>query len=429
MNERLAEGNINKLLWSLSIPAILGMLSGAIFNVADRIFVGKVSPLALTAVGITMPVQILQMAVILLIGVGSSTLVSIKLGEGKKQEAEDILFLAFKYIIITLIIFAVLFVIFCDPILKILSVSEQVMPYAKSYIMILIVGSVVSIPGYCLNNSMRAIGKANVSMNIILVTSVINIILDPIFIFVLDMGVAGAAFATVISQTILTVYVTMYFYKGKDLPVNLKFVKVANEKRLVKKIIINGSPSFYVQILATFVTIFTNWSLLRYGSDLDVASVTIMSTIFGFYHMVVFGIVHGNQPICGYNWGAKKYDRVLRSLQLSLLYAFILSFALFMVIEFYPAALVGMFTDDAVLLSTTENAVKLYLVMIPLIGLQTVSSQYFQSVGNARLSSLLSLLRYGVILVPAVLILAPTIGVQGIYISNAVSDFIASVVA
>lgn len=429
METKLGTGSVNKLLWEISIPAILGMLSSAIFNVVDRIFVGRIDPLALTAVGITMPIQILQMALVLLIGIGSSTLVSIRLGEGKREEAEGILTLALKYILLAMAAFAVAFVVFCDPLLKLLAVSEQVMPLAKEYILILIVGGVAGIPGYCLNNSMRAVGRANVSMWIILVTSVLNMILDPLFIFVFDLGVAGAALATVLSQFVLTVYIIQYFVRGRNLPVRLRLKKVREERKLLAEILRNGSPSFFVQILATFVNVFINWSLLHYGTDLDIAGVTIISTIFSFYHMVVFGIVQGNQPICGYNWGAKQYDRVAASLRLSLLYAFGLSLLLFAVIQLCPGVLVRLFTSDDALAGLTEQAMRLYLSMIPLIGLQTVSAQYFQSVGRARRSTLLSFLRYGVILVPAVLIAAPRFGVYGIYASYAVSDFIASAVA
>lgn len=429
MQDKLGTAKVNRLLWELSLPAILGMLSSAIFNVVDRIFVGRVDPLALTAVGITMPIQILQMALVLLIGVGSSTLVSIKLGEGKQQEAEGILTLALKYIVIAMAVFAVGFTLFCEPVLKLLSVSEEVLPMARSYILIIIIGGVVGIPGYCLNNSMRAIGKAGVSMRIILITSVLNMILDPIFIFGFGWGIAGAAIATVLSEFVLTVYILWYFRRGKGMPIRLKLSRVAGECKLLIQILRNGSPSFFVQVLATFVNVFINWSLLRYGSDFDLAGVTIISTVFSFYHMVVFGIVQGNQPICGYNWGAKQYGRVSLSLRLSLLYAFGLSLMLFFVIQLCPGILVGLFTSDADLAALTERAMKVYLSMIPLIGLQTVGAQYYQSVGRARLSTILSFLRYGVILVPAVLLAAPRLGVDGIYASYAISDLIASLVA
>lgn len=429
MNNRLGEESINKLLWELSIPAILGMLSGAIFNIVDRIYVGRISSLALTGVGITMPVQILHMSLVLLVGVGTSTLISIRLGEGKKDEAEEILFLALKYIVIAMIAFAGFFLIFEDAILSLLSISEATMPYAKIYIEIIIIGAIIGIPGYCLNNSLRAIGKAAISMKIILFTSVLNIILDPIFIFALDMGIAGAAIATVISQAVLTAYVIYVFATGKDFAINLRFRKVHGEARLFSQIMRNGSPSFLVQVLASFVSIFINWSFLEYGTDLDIASVTIMSTIFSFYHMIVFGIVQGNQPICGFNWGARKYDRVAHSLRLSLMYSFVLSTILFAMIQFFPFIMVRMFTADPELIEITSGAIRVYLSMLPLVGLQTISAQYFQAVGKPKLSSVLSFLRYGVIVVPSILIMAPAFGVNGIYMSNAVSDCIASVIA
>ncbi len=425
----LGTERISKLLWQLSIPAILGMLSSAIFNIVDRIYVGRISSYALTAVGITMPVQIIQMAFILLVGVGSSSFISIKLGEGKKDEAEDILFLALKYIVIFLIAFAVLFMVFLDPILSVLTISDKVLPYAKEYIVIIIVGSIIGIPGYCLNNSLRSIGKAGVSMKIIVITSVMNIILDPIFIFVFRMGIAGAAIATVISQTTLTVYVIYAFIKRKDFAINLKLRKVKGELGLLGKSLKLGMPSFYIQILAAAVNLFINRSLLRFGTDLDIAAITIMSSIYSFYHMIVIGIVQGNNSICGYNWGAKQYARVRRSLELALLYSFLISVFLFIIILVFPQLLVSIFTDDKGLIEMTSSGIRYYLCMLPIIGPLTVSSQYFQVVGKTRLSSILAFLRYGIVIVPAILILAPRLGINGIYISNAMSDGITGAVA
>ncbi|MDD4111498.1 MAG: MATE family efflux transporter [Herbinix sp.] len=425
----LGTERISKLLWQLSIPAILGMLSSAIFNIVDRIYVGRISSYALTAVGITMPVQIIQMAFILLVGVGTSALISIRLGEGKKDEAEDILFLALKYIIIFLISFTILFIIFLDPILSVLSISDNVLPYAKEYIVIIIVGSIIGIPGYCLNNSLRSIGKAGVSMKIIIITSVMNIILDPLFIFVFKMGIAGAAIATVISQTTLTVYVIYAFIKRRDFVINLKLRKISSELSLLGKSLKLGMPSFYIQILAAAVNLFINRNLLKYGTDLDIASITIMASIYSFYHMIVIGIVQGNNSICGYNWGSKQYDRVRKSLELALFYSFLLSVLLFIIILLFPQLLVSIFTDDKALIEITSAGIRFHLCMLPIVGPLTVSSQYFQVVDKTKLSSILAFLRYGIIIVPAILILAPRLGIRGIYISNALSDGITGLVS
>lgn len=429
MNHNLGTEKVSRLLWQLSIPAILGMLSSAIFNIVDRIFVEKVSPYALTAVGITMPIQVLQMAFVLLIGIGSSALVSIKLGEGKKEEAEDVLYLALKYIILFLAVFAGLFLYFLKPLMNLLAVSEHVYPYAKTYIIIIIVGAIIGIPGYCLNNSLRSIGQAKTSMKIVIITSILNMVLDPILIFGLHLGVAGAAIATVISQTVLTIYVIYAFCTRTDFMIRLRKRNVEHEWELLKTGAKMGMPSFFVQILATMVNVFVNKRLVKYGTDLDVAAITIISSIFTFYHMVVMGLVQGNNAICGFNWGAKQYDRVKQSLKLAMTYAFILSLGLFAVIELFPHALVDLFTSKAELSDITVRGIRLYLCMIPLVGLQSVSAQYFQAVGKARKSSILAFLRYGIIIIPSVYFLAPKMGVRGIYLSNAVSDGIASVVA
>lgn len=429
MNHNLGTENINRLLWQLSIPAILGMLSSAIFNIVDRIFVGKISSFALTAVGITMPVQILQMAFVLLIGIGSSSLISIKLGEGKKDEAEDILYLVLKYSVIFLVLFAVVFLIFLNPIMDLLAISANVLPYAKTYIVIIIAGSIIGIPGYCLNNSLRSIGQAKTSMKIVVATSILNILLDPLFIYGFGLGIAGAAIATVISQTVLTVYVIYVFSTREDFMIHLKRRKVKREGELAFSCAKMGTPSFLVQLLATLVNIFVNKSLLKYGTDLDIAAVTIISSVFSFYHMVVTGIVQGNNAICGFNWGAGKYARVRKSLELALFYAFCLSTILFIMIELFPHVLVDIFTDEQELANITVKGIRLYLCMIPLVGLQSISAQYFQAVGYARRSSMLSFLRYGIILIPAILILAPRFGVGGIYLSNAFSDGLASIIA
>ena len=429
MNSKLGQEKISKLLWELSIPAILGMMSSAIFNIADRYFVGKINPLALAGVVITMPVQMLQMAIILLIGIGSATLISIRLGENNKEEAEDILFLSFKYIIISMLIFAMVFLLFCDPILRAIAVSTDVYGYARPYIIIITVGAVVGIPGYCLNNSLRSIGKANITMKAILFSSLLNIILDPILIFTFDMGIAGAAIATVISQAALTIYITYYFITNKELIINLKYKKVPNELEILKKVFTNGSPSFFTQIFASLVNVYINANAVFYGSDLDVAAMTVISTIFSFYHMFVIGLAQGNQPIIGYNWGSKRYDRVKESLIRSLIYSSIISVALWLLIQIYPDILITIFTDDPDLKRIASNGMRIYLFMIPLIGMQTISTQYFQGVGKPKLSTVLMMLKYGLILVPAIFVLAPKIGIKGIYMSNAISDGGASLIA
>lgn len=431
MENNLGTKKVAPLLLELSLPAIVGMLSSAIYNVVDRMFVGRISSLALSGVGITMPIQVLQMAFVLLIGIGSSTMISIKLGEGKKDDAEGILYTAFKYIIIALTLFTILSLVFIEPLFGLLSVSSEASPYAKDYIIIILLGSVVGLPGYCLNNSLRSIGQAAKSMKIILAGSILNIVLDPIFIFTLEMGIRGAALATVISQFYVTVLVLRIFINDKSLPINLKRKHVGSDRDYVPMILKNGSPSFYLQIFATFVGIVTNKAILAIGQDLALASITIMSSIFSFYHMIMAGITQGNQPICGYNYGAKQFDRVRQSLKLSLIAAFGVSMIFYAIIFIFPTELVSLFTKDQVLIEETSKAIKLYLFMLPAAGMHIVSAQYFQAVERPTLSTGLSLLRYGIILVPCIYILPRmfNLGITGVYISNAISDGLACIIA
>lgn len=424
----LGEKKIRTLLWELSVPAILGMLSTAIFNVVDRYFVGKINPLALSGVGITMPIQVLQMAIVFLIGIGSSTLVSIRLGEGKKDEAKDILYLSLRYIIYSMALFAIGFVLLQDFVLQKIGVSEQVYPYAQPYILILMLGAVVGMPGYCLSNSLRSMGKAKVAMKAVLYTSVLNMILDPVFIFIFRLGVSGAAIATVISQLVHTIYILGYFTKAEDLPIRLEKRIIESQWRYAKAICAKGSPSFYVQILASAVGMFVNISIVKYGSDFDVAAITIILTIFGLYHMIVFGIVQGNQPIVGYNWGSRQYARVKEALIFSTFCAFLLSLALFLIIQLRPQWLIGIFADDDKLIEMTSHGMRLYFAALPLFSIQVMGAQYFQAIGKSKLSGFLFFLRNGLIIVPTILILAPKLGVQGVYLSNAISDSVAAIV-
>lgn len=428
MNKELESKKISSLLIQLSVPAITSMLISAIYNIVDRIFVEKISPLALSGVGITMPIQILQMAFVLLIGIGSSTLVSIKLGEKKPHEAEVILYQSYKYIMISMALFSIATIFFINPILDILNVSEEVYPYAKDYIFIMVAGSIFGLPGFCLNNSLRAIGEASTSMKIVVSSAVMNILLDPLFIFTFNMGVKGAALATVISQTYVTFMVFYLFAKSKTFPINLKFTMPV-EKSFLKEIIQNGAPSFYMQVFATIVNITFNRAIVQYGNDLYLAAMTIVQAVYSFYHMVIFGIIQGAQPISGYNFGAKRYDRVRETLVLTIGSSLAIAIAMFAIIQFYPSLLSGIFTSNEELLNLTNYSMKFYLLFLPLTALHSVSSQYFQSVEKPKKASILSMLRYGLILIPLLFIIPRFTGIQGVFISNLISDFIASAVA
>lgn len=429
MKKDLGNDKISKLLLQLSVPAILSMLIAAIYNIVDRIFIGRTNPLGLTAIGITMPFQVIQMAFVLLIGVGGSTLMSIRYGEDDIESAEKILFNSLLYIIISELLLTVLCIVFMEPIFSLLGVSSSVEAYARDYILIILIGGVPGLTGYCLNNMVRSLGFSKQSMIIVFTSSVLNIVLDAIFIFVLDMGVKGAAVATVLSQTLVTVFVIYFFIKNKDVPVKLKFKNNSYNLNTIKEITSNGLPNFYMQIFGTVLGILLNRFIIHYGGDYHLASVTIITSIMMFFTMVIYGISQGAQPIIGYNFGAKKIDRSIYALKSALVVIIIVAVVALVILELVPELFVKLFTNEAELVRITNHNIRLYILGIPFIGIHSIATTYFQSIKKPKISSILYILKYGAVLIPLLFIVPKFMGVDGVYLSNALSDTIAGVVA
>lgn len=429
MSKNLGNDKISKLLLDMSIPAILSMLVAAIYNIVDRIFIGRINPLGLTAIGITMPFQVVQMAFILLIGVGGSTLISIKYGEKKYDSAEKILYNSLVLIIISELIISLVCIIFMDPIFDLMGVSKDVYGYAKDYIWIILIGGVPGLTGYCLNNSVRSLGHAKESMIIVMVSSILNIILDALFIFVFKWGVRGAAIATVISQTMVTVFVLYFFIKAEDIPIKFRKKNASFDLKAVWEIFQNGLPNFYMNLFGTIVSIILNKFIIDFGGDYHLASVTIISSVSLFITMIIYGISQGAQPLIGYNFGANKYHRIVETVKLSSGVIVAISSLFLIFIEFYPKLFVYPYTSDTRLLDITGHNIRIYLLGITFVGIHSIATTYFQSIRRPKISSLLYILRYGGILIPFLYIVPKIIGINGVYLSNALSDTISGVVA
>lgn len=429
MSKNLGNDKISKLLLDMSIPAILSMLVAAICNIVDRIFIGRINPLGLTAIGITMPFQVVQMAFILLIGVGGSTLISIKYGEKKYDSAEKILYNSLVLIIISELIISLVCIIFMDPIFDLMGVSKDVYGYAKDYIWIILIGGVPGLTGYCLNNSVRSLGHAKESMIIVMVSSILNIILDALFIFVFKWGVRGAAIATVISQTMVTVFVLYFFIKAEDIPIKFRKKNASLDLKAVWEIFQNGLPNFYMNLFGTIVSIILNRFIIDFGGDYHLASVTIISSVSLFITMIIYGISQGAQPLIGYNFGANKYHRIVETVKLSSGVIVAISSLFLIFIEFYPKLFVYPYTSDTRLLDITGHNIRIYLLGITFVGIHSIATTYFQSIRRPKISSLLYILRYGGILIPLLYIVPKIIGINGVYLSNALSDTISGVVA
>lgn len=429
MSKNLGNDKISKLLLDMSIPAILSMLVAAIYNIVDRIFIGRINPLGLTAIGITMPFQVVQMAFILLIGVGGSTLISIKYGEKKYDSAEKILYNSLVLIIISELIISLVCIIFMDPIFDLMGVSKDVYGYAKDYIWIILIGGVPGLTGYCLNNSVRSLGHAKESMIIVMVSSILNIILDALFIFVFKWGVRGAAIATVISQTMVTVFVLYFFIKAEDIPIKFRKKNASFDLKAVWEIFQNGLPNFYMNLFGTIVSIILNRFIIDFGGDYHLASVTIISSVSLFITMIIYGISQGAQPLIGYNFGANKYHRIVETVKLSSGVIVAISSLFLIFIEFYPKLFVYPYTSDTRLLDITGYNIRIYLLGITFVGIHSIATTYFQSIRRPKISSLLYILRYGGILIPLLYIVPKIMGINGVYLSNALSDTISGVVA
>ena len=429
MSKDLGNDKISKLLLDMSIPAILSMLVAAIYNIVDRIFIGRINPLGLTAIGITMPFQVVQMSFILLIGVGGSTLISIKYGEKKYDSAEKILYNSLVLIIISELIISLVCIIFMDPIFDLMGVSKDVYGYAKDYIWIILIGGVPGLTGYCLNNSVRSLGHAKESMIIVMVSSILNIILDALFIFVFKWGVKGAAIATVISQTMVTVFVLYFFIKAEDIPIKFRKKNASFDLKAVWEIFQNGLPNFYMNLFGTIVSIILNRFIIDFGGDYHLASVTIISSVSLFITMIIYGISQGAQPLIGYNFGANKYHRIVETVKLTTGVIVAISSLFLIFIEFYPKLFVYPYTSDTRLLDITGHNIRIYLLGITFVGIHSIATTYFQSIRRPKISSLLYILRYGGILIPFLYIVPKIMGINGVYLSNALSDTISGVVA
>lgn len=429
MNKDLANDKISKLLVEMSIPAILSMLVAAIYNIVDRIFIGRTNPLGLTAIGITMPFQVVQMAFVLLIGVGASTLISIKYGEKEYDSAEKILFNALILIIISELIITLACLVFMDPIFDLLGVSKDVYNYAREYIIVILLGGVPGLTGYCLNNCVRSLGHAKESMMIVLISSVLNIGLDALFIFVFKWGVMGAAVATVISQTLVTLFVLYFFINAAHVPIKLRKKKASFDWSSMLEIFKNGLPNFFMNIFGTIVSIILNRFIIDLGSDYHLASVTIITSISMFITMVIYGISQGAQPLIGYNFGANKYDRIVETVKLTTGLIIVISSVFLGIIELYPNIFVYLFTSETRLLDITTKNIKIYLLGITFIGIHSIATTYFQSIRRPKTSSILYILRYGGVLIPLLYIVPNVMGISGVYLSNALSDIISGGIA
>lgn len=425
----LGNAPVGKLLLKFSIPAIVGMLVNALYNTIDRIYIGrKVGELGIAGITIGFPIMIILMAFGMLIGIGSTSLISIKLGEDKKEEAEKILGNGTFLLILIALIVSILGLIFLNPLLRLFGASETILPYSRAYLQIILAGAVFQTIGFGMNNFIRAEGNPKTAMFTMLIGAILNIILDPIFIFIFDMGIRGAAIATILSQAIAAIWVLSYFFGGRStLDIHISNFKL--QLSVVGKILAIGSAPFLMQVAASGITALLNNNLLAYGGDTAIAAFGIINSVTMFILMPIFGINQGAQPIIGYNYGAKQYDRVKSALKLAIIAATSITVTGFAVTRLFPENIIKLFgKGDIELINMATDGITIFLFMLPIIGFQIVSSNYFQAVGKPKHAMLLSLSRQVLFLIPSILILPKFFGLKGVWLAAPVSDSLSSMV-
>jgi putative MATE family efflux protein len=427
---RLEKERIGKLIFEFSLPAIIGMMVMASYNIVDRIFVGRgVGSLAISGIAITFPALIIFMAFSMLVGVGAAAVISIRLGEKKTKEAEETLGNALTLAVVMSSIIVLIFYIFLDPILVAFGGSGEVFQYAKDFSVIMLIGGVFQMVSFTMNNIIRGEGNPKMAMATMIIGAVLNMILNPIFIFGLHWGIKGSAWATVFSQLVSCTWVLIYFF-GKKSHVHFHFKNLFLKKEIVNKIFSIGVSPFIMQIGASIVIVIFNKSLEHYGGDLAIASMAICNAVAMFIVMPIFGINQGIQPIIGYNFGAKLYHRVKRVFELAVAASTIVCIVGFIVVMFFSEDIVGFFSKgDRELIEIGARALRIYLLMLPLIGYQVVNGAYFQSVGKPKQAMILTVTRQLLILIPALLILPRFFQLDGIWIAVPVSDSISAILS
>ena len=425
-SKALGEEKVSKLLWKFSLPAIVGMVVNALYNVVDSIFVGHgVGEIGLAAVTIAFPIMIVLMGFGMLVGVGASAVVSLRMGEQKQQEAEKILGNALTLAVLLSITLTIGILLFLDPILISLGAQETVLPYAREFTKIILLGSIFMYIGFGLNSIVRAEGNPKVAMTTILISAGLNIVLNPLFIFTFKLGIGGSALATVLSQTVSAVWVVAYFLSKKSL-LKLRLANLALDKEIVRSIFKIGMSPFLMQIAASVVTVLFNYSLLQYGGEFAVASIGVINRIAMLMLMPIFGLSQGLQPIIGYNYGAKNYGRVTKALKMAIYAATVFSTIGFLMIQIFDQQIMMLFNDNPELVAMGAQGMRIYLCMLPVIGFQVIGANYFQAVGKAGYAIVLSMSRQLILLIPLILILPGIWGLNGAWLASPIADFVSA---
>ena len=422
----LGTEKIGKLLKQYALPAIIAQTASSLYNMVDSIFIGQgVGPLAISGLAVTFPLMNLSTAFGTLVGAGAATMLSVLLGQKNYKAANKVLGNVVSLNIIIGILFMVLALIFIDPILYFFGASENTLPYAKEYITIILIGNVITHLYFGLNAAMRSSGNPKKAMGLTIFTVLFNTILDPIFIFVLDMGIAGAAWATVLAQAVAMVVVLRHF-SDKSKAFHFEKGLFRLDLRVAKDSLAIGMGPFLMNAAACLVTLFINQQLRDYSGDLGIGAYGICNRLIFMFIMICMGLNQGMQPIAGYNYGAKQYSRVKEVFWMTAKFGTIVTTICFAVGMFAPRIAAGIFTHDEALLDMSAEGLRILTIAFPIVGFQMIGTNFFQSLGMVKKSVILSLSRQILFLLPLLYSLPFWYGAKGVWLSFPISDVLSA---
>ena len=429
--QQMRSGRLVPLILNLAIPAVIAQLINVLYNIVDRMYIGhipEVGAQALTGLGVTFPIIMIVSAFSSFAGAGGAPLASIELGRGNREGAEKILGNAVTMLLFFSVVLTLFFQITKRPLLYLFGASDNTIEYASQYLSIYLMGTIFVQLTLGLNMFITSQGRAKIAMLSVLIGAVTNIVLDPIFIFVCNMGVRGAALATILSQALSTLWV-LRFLTGPQTAIRIRLENLIPSRRIVLRVAALGISPFIMQATESLITIDFNSGLQFYGGDLYVGSMTVMQSVMQLVVVPVQGFTQGCQPIISFNYGAGQNDRVRSTYRIVILTTLIITSVCTLLVICFPGFFGGMFSDNPELIALVERCMPIYMFGMFIFGLQMGCQSAFMGLGQAKISLFLALLRKVILLVPLAIILPRFFGVIGIYYAEPVADILSAVTA
>lgn len=431
----LGTDSLSSLLWRYAMPAIIAQVSSSLYNIIDSIFVGQgVGPMAISGLALTMPVMNLSAAFGAMVGVGSSALTSIRLGQGNKRAAELILGNVVLLNVVMGVAFMALGLFYLDDLLYLFGASDDSIPYAREFMRVILIGNVITHLYLGLNNQLRVTGYPQKAMHTMLLSVVLNLVLCPLFIFVFKWGIAGSAWATVIAQSVALGWQLHHFSNRQNF-LSFRRDSFRFNRDIVRGTLSIGMAPFIMQCCACVVVIFVNNTMQHYGGDLAIGAYGIVNRVAFLFTMVVMGLNHGMQPIVGYNYGAKNYERVRRILFMTIGWATVVTTVGFLICQLFPEYVVRLFAkedgsgDATQLIALASHGLQAILIAFPIVGFSIVVGNFFQYIGKAKRAILLSMTRQLIFILPLLVVLPPLWGQDGVWYSIPIADTMAMLLA